>query len=60
MNAQDAEAEEEAPESLLTFIAQYDPKGWVWDYGGFKVRMLQEVRVNKIVTLLLNTCGLSV
>ena len=24
-------------------MAQYDPKGWVWDYGGYKLRLMQEV-----------------
>ena len=42
---QEAEGKGEGEgESLLTFIAQYDPKGWVWDYGGYKLRLEQEVR----------------
>jgi hypothetical protein len=28
-------------ESLLTFIGQYDPRGWIWECGGFKTRMLE-------------------
>lgn len=28
-------------ESLLTFVAQYDPRGWIWEYGGYKSHMLE-------------------
>lgn len=28
-------------ESLLTFIGQYDPRGWIWEQGGYKNRMLE-------------------
>ena len=33
--------EDEPSESMLTFIGQYDPRGWIWEYGGYKSHMLE-------------------
>eukprot|EP00602_Paraphysomonas_sp_CaronLab_P009173 CAMPEP_0185031902 /NCGR_PEP_ID=MMETSP1103-20130426/19612_1 /TAXON_ID=36769 /ORGANISM="Paraphysomonas bandaiensis, Strain Caron Lab Isolate" /LENGTH=598 /DNA_ID=CAMNT_0027567581 /DNA_START=465 /DNA_END=2261 /DNA_ORIENTATION=- len=38
----DIDNDEYQAESLLTFIGQYDPRGWIWEFGGYKTRMLQE------------------
>lgn len=33
--------DDQPAESMLTFIGQYDPRGWIWDCGGYKSRMLE-------------------
>jgi hypothetical protein len=35
--------DEESVECMLTFIAQLDPKGWIWRSGGYQDQFLKEV-----------------
>lgn len=39
----DGDDEEEPAECSLTFIGQYDPKGWVWEAMGYQRAMLREL-----------------
>lgn len=40
---QDCDDDEEQMECMLTFVAQMDPKGWIWEALGYKRRLLRDV-----------------
>ena len=40
----DGEYDDEHTECMLTFIAQLDPKGWVWKIFGYQQESLKKVR----------------
>ncbi len=40
--SQDNEGNEESTECMLTFIAQIDPKGWIWQSGGYQDQFIEE------------------
>lgn len=42
--------DEEANDCMLSFIAQMDPKGWIWSNLGYRRQFLKEVRISFIIT----------
>jgi hypothetical protein len=36
------DGDEDHMECLLTYIAQLDPHGWIWRYGGFQEKLLEQ------------------
>ena len=43
IGASDEEYDDDHSECLLTFIAQMDPKGWIWKMFGYQQESLQKV-----------------